>query len=514
MSEPMRALVVLLGLTLPCFWLARAPLTALAMRDEDYRRRALLWVGLLVAAYLSHSYWLYGPVMVVALLVARRDEPQPLAMFMLLLFVIPPFPARIAGFAGLQQLIELTHPRLLSALLLGPAWWVLRCDPRSEPFGSALADKCLLGFLLLQLAVQLAGDTLTNTLRFAVYAFTDAFLPYYVASRALRDLPAARDIVASFVFAVALLAPIAAFEFVKHWLLYSSLPDHMQVGPWGMGNYLSRDGSLRALASTGHSLVLGYLMVIAIALYPFVRRSLPAGGQRLLVAALAVGIAAPVSRGPWVGACAALLVLLLTGPDKLRRAGRGAALLLVVVGVLMATPLADRLIALMPFVGEVDDFNVTYRQRLFDASLAVIAYNPWLGSSDFLAAPEMQQMIQGEGIIDVVNSYLGVALAYGLVGLALFCGVFAGGIARVLYGLVRLPAGHEAHDLGRGLLAALVGVLVTIATVSSINNIPLVYWLLAGLATGYGALVRRAAASLPRGAASRPVLRRTPVSSF
>lgn len=514
MSEPLRALVVLLGLTLPCLWLARRPMTTLAIRDEDYRRRAALWVGLLVAAYLGHSYWLYAPVMVAALLVARRHERQPLAMFLLLLFVIPPFPARIAGVAGLQQLVELTHPRLLSVVLLGPAWWLLRRDPRSEPFGSALGDKCLLGYLVLQLALQLPGDTLTNTLRYAVYAFTDAFLPYYVASRALRDLPAARDIVGSFVLAIALLSPIAAFEFGKHWLLYSSLPDHMQVGPWGMGNYLSRDGSLRALASTGHSLVLGYLMVIAIALYPFVRRSLPPAGQRLLLVALVVGILAPVSRGPWVGACAALAVLLLTGPHKLRRIGRATALGVLVVGVLMMTPLSERIIALLPFVGEVDDFNVTYRQRLFNASLAVIAYNPWLGSMDFLSAPEMQEMIQGEGIIDVVNSYLGVALAYGGVGLALFCGVFAAGIGRVLFGLARLPAGHEAHDLGRGLLAALVGVLVTIATVSSINNIPIVYWLLAGLASGYGHLVRQAAASVQRQAPARPAVRTAPVSSF
>jgi O-antigen ligase len=101
----------------------------------------------------------------------------------------------------------------------------------------------------------------------------------------------------------------------------------------------------------------------------------------------------------------------------------------------------------------------------------------------------MEQMRQGQGIIDIVNTYLQFALPYGLIGLSLFALCLLAVIRAVLRGrrlIVRSDT--EAERLGRILLGAMAGILVTIATVSSIGVIAPMYWLMSGICVAYGRL--------------------------
>jgi O-antigen ligase len=126
-----------------------------------------------------------------------------------------------------------------------------------------------------------------------------------------------------------------------------------------------------------------------------------------------------------------------------------------------------------------------------ESAWTVIKRHPWLGSVNFLQAPEMEELRQGQGIIDVVNTYLGVALHSGLIGLVLFAGFFASvllGIGRSLR--VMKEKTSEEHLLGRALLATLAAVLFIIATTSSITVIPIVYWSLAAMGVAYAKLTR------------------------
>ena len=100
-------------------------------------------------------------------------------------------------------------------------------------------------------------------------------------------------------------------------------------------------------------------------------------------------------------------------------------------------------------------------------------------------------MIQGEGIIDLVNTYLVVALSRGLVGFVLFVGVFASAL-HATFKRWRLKGedGGESKDFGRGLMAAMAVMLVTIGTSSPIFAIPTVYWLLTGFCVAYSGMMR------------------------
>ena len=484
-----KALFVILCLSLPVFWIARRSACEFATNEVDFLRRRNFWIFLTVLAFASHNFWIYVVVASFVLAMGARHEPNRLALYVALMMAVPSFGATIQGFAGIQQFLQINHLRLLSALILIPAYLYIRRQTNVLPFGRTAADKCLLGYIMLQLLLQFSVSSLTALVRYSIYSFLDIFLPYYVASRGLRDIHYYRDALTTLVLAIVIMAPIAVFEYLRHWLLYSELAGSMGVVD-GMGSYMGRSEALRAQASTGHSIVLGYAVTVALGALLYVRRLF--SSKALVVLALILLFATFVAtgaRGPWVGAAAVLAVVLITGPDRMMRISKGLLIVVPVVIILSLTPFGINLFETLPFIGSVDIESIDYRRRLFDISMVVIWQNPLFGAFDYLVNPTMQELIQGDGIIDVVNSFLGVALTYGFVGLALFCGVFACAGISVWRVLRTTETTSELSLLGRSLLAMLAGILVTIVTVSSIGFIPWMYWIVAGMCVGYSQLI-------------------------
>ena len=163
----------------------------------------------------------------------------------------------------------------------------------------------------------------------------------------------------------------------------------------------------------------------------------------------------------------------------------------IVGGLLLVSPVGHSIIDLLPFVGSIESENVDYRQRLLMVSIDVILRNPWFGSFSYAQALVNQDLVIG-GMVDVVNSYLGIGLANGLVGLGFFVSSFLYVMSAIWLSMRRLPdAASEIHTIGSGLLASLVGIMVTIFTVSSISLVPVVYWTVLGLGMGYVVMVRQ-----------------------
>jgi len=490
MPEHIRALFAILILAAIVFAFARRPAADLIPLN-DFMRRRNLWLGLSALAFISHSFWVYAAISAIVLTVARRRENNPAALFFILLFLIPPASIAISGLGLINYFFELNHVRLLAFLILLPAFLTLRNRVDTLPFGRTWPDKLLALYLLLSALLHLRETTLTDTLRQSLYLFIEVFLPYYVASRALKQLSDFKDAMLAFALAAMLLALIGVFEYARHWLLYSSLSDAMGLN-WGMTSYASRGGSLRASASTGQSIVLGYVISVSIGFYLFLHAGVRSRlQQRLGALLLAAGLFATLSRGPWVGTAAMITVFIATGRNAVKR-----LILLGLAGVLSLPllsiiPGGNKLIDLLPYIGTTDTGNITYREELFAKAMLVIQRNPLFGSVDYLNTAEMQSMMQGEGIIDIVNSYLAIALESGLIGLLLFSGFFttiALGIRKALRTFQ--DKDDETCRLGRALLATLLGVLVTITTVSSISVIPVVYWSLAGLGAAYIQMLR------------------------
>lgn len=496
MASHLKALAVVLVFALFVLALARPLVTERAVHPEDYKRRAILWLAITLAAFLSRNYWLYAAISGAMILFAARKDSNPFALFFFILFVMPPFPVSVPGFGIFgATLVQIDHIFWLALLLLLPMWIKLRREPGVEPFGRTAADKFVIAFALLQLVLQLSETSFTNLLRLASYIIAGSVLPYYVSSRALRNLAGYRDALASFVVAACILAPVSFFEMVRHWLLYSSVPQMLSQPYWGLTNNLSRGGELlRAVGTAGQPIVLGYVMAVAICLCTFLRHSTTKTMWLVLgFLCLGAGLVGPLSRGPWVGAAVGLSFLMITGPNVGGKIGKALMVLVLALPVLMMTPQAAKMVDYLPFVGTVDAGTVDFRSRLFDVSIGVIGHYPWFGSLGLHA--DMEQMRGSDGIIDVVNTYIFVALRSGLVGLTLFLMPFVIVILGILRSLLVLDSKSELHLLGRTLLAAIATILVTIGTVSAIVFIAVVYWATLGMCVGYLRLVAQHEAS-------------------
>lgn len=507
MPEHLRALVVILVLATAAFAFAKAPACAVASTRGDFERRRNLWFGITVAAFLAHNFWIYIIAAAIMLLFALPREPNKVAMFFFLLFAVPMIPAEITGLGVINFFFTIHYYRLLALAVLLPAFLWLRTQPDTERFGRSLPDKLLAGFLVLQFLLMLTASTFTNTLRYgAFYVFIDVFLPYYVASRSLKNLQGFRDALMAFVIASLVLSAIGAFEFARHWLLYASLDDALGAN-WAYGQYLGREvgGTLRAIGTAGHPIALGYVVAVALGFFLYLRRLVPnrtAWGLGLLI--LITGLISSLSRGPWVGAVVIVLVFVATS----RSPGAGfvklALLGVVIVSLLLVTPGGEKIINYLPFVGSVEAQTVAYREQLLKTSINIILQNPFFGAYDFMYSPAMQGLKQGQGIIDVVNTYLGIGLTSGLVGLSLFSGFFIAVVVGIFKAMRNLAdRNDELYLLGQALFSTLLGILVIIFTVSSVTVIPFVYWSVAGLGVAYARMLALAKASAKASETSR-----------
>jgi hypothetical protein len=486
MPEHIRALIVILALSSVVFLLAKAPATAMAMAPADFVRRRNLWFAVTLAAFLAHSFWVFVIAAAFLLAIGAAREHNKLALFFFLLFAVPNFQEEISGIGGIRYFFSINYLRLLALAILLPACWYLRQQPGVERFGKTLPDKLLIGYLGLNALLMLTASTMTNTLRHGVfYAVIDVFLPYYVASRFPRSVEGFREALMAFGLAALALSTIAFFEMVRHWLLYTSLENALGTW-WGYGNYLDRDELLRAQGSTGQPIALGYVTAVALCIFVYLRKVTPNKMYWALgVIVLGLGLVSSLSRGPWIGAALMGLAFIMTSASPGPRLAFVALISVATIPALTALPLGDRIIELLPFIGTVEAENVSYRRRLLEVSTSIILQSPFFGAYDYMYSPAMQELRQGQGIIDIVNSYLGVALNSGLVGLSLYVSFFFSAAWGALRAMKQVPRDSERHVLGQALFASLLGILIIIFTVSSITVIPVIYWSFAGLCVAY-----------------------------
>ena len=488
MPEQFQALIVVMGIALPIFLLARQPLVAAGYDAEVFRRHRNLWIAITLLAFLAHSFWLYIVLAAIVLLLAARQDPAPLALYFVVLFAAPHFTMVLPGIGPIENLFDVNHIRMLNLVILLPLALMLRRLKHGQPHIFRTPDYWVVGYLAVMLIAHARSESVTMILRIMFNLSVDIWLPYYVASRAITTMVQFRQLAFSFVLATVIMAAIAVFETLNGWLLYEGLRSPMGV-PAFYNTYMPRSdgGPLRAITSTTFPIILGYVLTVGLGMYAFIAMRIQPRWRRMIVwLCLVAGLVAALSRGPWVGAAAMGLLITVLGPGK----GKRMTLAMGLGGLsflgLLVSPWGQTLLDLLPFVGSGESATIDYREQLLDVSLLVFWQNPMLGDLNYIENPLLEQMRQGQGIIDIVNTYLQIALPYGLIGLMFFTGAMlvpSHAVWRTRKAVMHENA--EAERLGRVLLATMLGILVTIGTASSIGAIGPVYWIIAGLCVAY-----------------------------
>ena len=479
MPEYLRALVYVLAFSVGAFFLAKKIAVPFVDEDEFCRWRNC-WLATACAAFLSSSFIIFAAFMVLLAIYIHRNAKQPLYFYIILIFAAPCLRIDV-GIPGIfNKIMELNSPRLVSLIILLPIavkLWTNRSKNANRP-RLGYFDVCAGSFFFIITALSARQGDFNAVLRIFLQNSMDMVLPYFVVSRAISSVKEFNTALLAYVVSTMPLSAIGFLEMWKHWRLYYVVVQQWQVRL--PTPYLLRDDMLRAANTSIEPIAFGFLCMTGVAFLMIMRTGRWTLWHYASLGLLFAGLYSSLSRGPWLGF--AIFVALLS-IAYLRKAT--TALLVAIpaglVGIYFAPPaIIQRFLSLLPFMGTVDKGNETYRTDLLTNSIAVIQRYPIFGSYTFLEEPEMQSMVQGQGIIDIVNTYLQFALEYGLVGLLLFLGVFLGLAASLFVKVLKPTVGPEHIDYA-GLLALLISMLFVIATVSSISTIPYTYWTFAGL---------------------------------
>jgi O-antigen ligase len=483
MPEHIGTLIIILSIATSIFVVAKKHIEPL-LNPGEYVRWRNAWIIITLIAFLSGNFWIY--ILATGLFVRYAIKPieNRFAFFLAILFVVPVISARLG------PLFYIDYVSLLSLVILLPILFSTKFRQDAPRLGSTLADFLVIFLIILMTLLEMRGTTFTDAIRNGIGYFLTIFLPYFVASRAIKDFKQLKIAIIGFTLAGMIAGSIAIFEYIFQWLLYNPLANALQA-PFPLGAYLGRGDSLRALASLGHPLVLGLTMVITFGLYLFVAPSIKNKWMRWLCQlAILGGLIAPVSRGPWVAAAALFFIFIALGPKVVKKMSVAMILTVLVGATLPVIPGGEKVINLLPFVGNVDPFNVDYREVLFDRGLLIVQREPLFGVPEPSKEPEMEDMVQGEGIVDIVNSYLNIVLGYGVPGLMLYIGFFLTALYRVNKSRKKIKdKTSDEYLCGRALIATMVAVLLAIFSTSSIGAIPTIIYSLAGIMFSYARII-------------------------
>ncbi len=359
-----------------------------------------------------------------------------------------------------------------------------------------MTDLLFLAYCVVQAALFVPPDlpnhvilhnSATNVLRKAFLIFIDVLVLYYAVSRSCNDRRKIIDAQAAFCLSGGLMALVATFEHVRNWLLYQELAQRWNpTDPNYITAWLLRgDSWLRTQASSGHPLSLGIMLAVGFGFWLYLQSRTTTLRTRLVIGIVFwCGMVAAFSRGPWIGAILIYLAYSALKPRAISRLFKAAFMIVVVLGLVSLSPVGEKLMNSLSVTGGQPDATFLYRQRLLDRSLELIEAHPVFG--DQLAMQEMEDLRQGQGIIDIVNTYIGVALFSGLVGLTFFLGfIFSASIGVLRAAKATISTDPEWGELGFNILACIVGMLFMIADCSLILGVEKTFYVLIALATAY-----------------------------
>ena len=392
MPEVIKSFIVLFVLGNALFYFHRRHLST-TISVTELKQWHFLWLAITATAFLSQNYWLFVFLTIIILKLRNSSEvAKRYANYVWLLPLLPLLSKDIPGFGGIRFLFELNFPRLLSLVILLPLF--LNQRNRTLSFFRLPGDKILALYLLVNVIINFRNGEITNILRSDFYLFTDIFLPYYAASRSLKNFIDFQRLGNAIFISISLLALIAIFEAVRGWHLYSSLSYSLDIGQ-RFSSYLFREGFLRATGPYSSGIVLGYVLTIGLGMGLAIKQSFKSKSFFLfLIGIYAIGLIATASRGPWVGALLLYVIFVLFNRNRSQMIKKSLIASILLVPIALFSPSGQKIINMLPFVGDSAEGTISYRQELLEKSWIVIQRHPFLGSDTYLQTPEMLSMVQ------------------------------------------------------------------------------------------------------------------------
>jgi hypothetical protein len=308
---------------------------------------------------------------------------------------------------------------------------------------------------------------------FATYFF-DYAVPVYLITRCARNPTDWRTILTAMAGVGCVLAAIGLYEARANWPLYSPLYAHYGFPVETVVKF--RGGIMRAFGPVEEATALGATLVICFCAALAARRAFVSNlAYVAIVGFIAIGSLAPQSRGGMIGIAVAFVVssFYRRGIGSLSQVGLAGLLL---SGIYIGTTVFGSFGAQVATSLEEAKGSGDYRTELLRRGMQEFWKSPIIGDSYANVVSRMQDMVQGEGMVDFVNSYLYFALFAGAIGLVIFCVSFLVPMGRLVAIRRSLPPGSAEREVAGFCLAVLVSAAVMITFTSYLRR-PSIFWL-------------------------------------
>jgi O-antigen ligase len=396
-------------------------------------------------------------------------------------------------FPGINYLLILDYAKVTTIFVLGPVF--LTAIAAKAPPYLRIIDRLLLVFIILTCVVSFRELPFTSVLRLFVDQTLLIYAPYVAISRTLKKSEHIDAALRALLVSLAIIAFIGLISVARNWNYYTLMFDTT-----GYKLFLERRNGLLRVYSTLTTTLLALVMGAGIVLVLYMQRY---GEMKRHFALGLLGLFALIgfasgSRGGWIAMIVVVLsYFVLTRMNDVLRRLYVYAMGVGFVGV------TYRIITDPNFISG-DMNNIVYRAELLRTSVKQIAARPLFGEHGFRESARFAHLRQGEGIVDIVNAYLGVALTFGLVGLAIWLAAYLTAIGGPLSQISKLRGRARTDDAAEQierrsalLLAFMLGYLVMLATVSAVSYIDhygyLMLALLVAHARGAEAMIRQSA---------------------
>lgn len=449
------------------------------MTKEQVKTAFAVILAFSVVEFLSLRSEIFFVTSAVAMMLAQSwmggDIKAKLAVFWMAVILFPPLQWQIGGVGGIKYFLALDHFRVAAIVLLIPAAINLAFAKPTGRKPTWLLDALVLSFPTLKILLLVSSVSMTTTLRSIVEMCLDVVLPYYVMTRGLRSIEELKFVLLRLMVAGLFAAGGGLLEAVVRKNIYSDI-EWVYGQRWSLTHTLMRGGMNRVQTTAASPIFFAIQILVTAGLWLGLAKAEMRRGKTLFVLfVLTVVLVLTWSRGPLLGAALfALSLLLLSRARPWLFTGVLAAILLAAGFAKMSGADQQIMEALKSVFGtsQEDTVTIEYRSQLLDTAIALVKQSPWLGVPNYVA--QMQDLKQGEGIIDIVNAYVSVALSTGLVGLVLYLSPFLLVLRRIVRELSSEPVAQDIARMRflRAFAALIVGCLATIFTVSVFERLP------------------------------------------
>lgn len=434
--------------------------------------------------YLSPNAYIFMAALALVPILVARDK-RDVAAVMLVLFATTPTFRVTFGEAG--RLLLITD----SVAAVGVGSLIALMMKPGQTVKSGYGVEVLMGVLLVAIFViaEARDTTLLTYVRQTVSTGLIVVAPIYVLTRTVRTRADLEYLSIAIVTAAVALGVIGMYEGLRTWPLYQGIVAKLdQVQMMSLtrrvrGGFMRAPGPFAESTSFGFYLTLVLLFAISTDVYRSMFRKL------VVIGVIGMAVFLTQSRGAWIGLLVGLIAMLF----HLRKTGLATGLVLAAVlgyGVLSVIPTQGTVAELTGQAGGSAD-TATYRKQLLERGLEESRGHRLIGQDLATVRLRLEDMRQGEGIIDFVNFYLYALLTTGLVGLFVFLAISVHALKRTLpRPSYRRPRDRDARDAASHALFAAMAAAMTMVAFTSLGDKNVIWYsIIIGLAGATGRLL-------------------------